>query len=128
MSCASRAILLLQSRAKVSAEERDCIEETIEIILAELEEIQVRLQFHPEVAKKISESLKTTAVIAVACWSYFRCPSGFIGAHFACCSRPREARRGGYSQHPLPLRSEINQDGSGSGFRSGSQEADSGDE
>jgi hypothetical protein len=45
----------------VSAEERDCIEETIEIILAELEEIQVRLQFHPEVAKKISESLKTTA-------------------------------------------------------------------
>jgi hypothetical protein len=45
----------------VSAEERDCIEETIEIILAELDEIQVRLQFHPEVAKKISESLKTTA-------------------------------------------------------------------
>jgi hypothetical protein len=61
LSCASRAILLLQSRAKVSAEERDCIEETIEIILAELEEIQVRLQFHPEVAKKISESLKATA-------------------------------------------------------------------
>jgi tyrosyl-tRNA synthetase len=45
----------------VSAEERDCIEETIEIILAELEEIQVRLQFHPEVPKKISESLKATA-------------------------------------------------------------------
>jgi hypothetical protein len=45
----------------VSAEERDYIEETIEIILAELEEIQVRLQFHPEVAKKISESLKATA-------------------------------------------------------------------
>jgi hypothetical protein len=44
----------------VSAEERDCIEETIEIILAEFEEIQVRLQFHPEVAKKISEILKTT--------------------------------------------------------------------
>jgi hypothetical protein len=39
LSCASRVILLLQSRAKVSAEERDCIEETIEIILAELEEI-----------------------------------------------------------------------------------------
>ncbi len=61
LSCVVRDILLLQSRAKVSAEERDCIEETIEIILAELEEIQIRLQFHPEVAKKISESLKTTA-------------------------------------------------------------------
>ncbi len=44
----------------MSTEERDCIEETIEIILAELEDIQVRLQFHPEVVKKISESLKTT--------------------------------------------------------------------
>jgi hypothetical protein len=61
LSSVIRTILLLQSRAKVSAEERDCIEETIEIILAELEEIQVRLQFHPEVAKKISESLKATA-------------------------------------------------------------------
>jgi hypothetical protein len=61
LSCVARPILLLQSRAKVSAEERDCIEETIEIILAELEEIQVRLQFHPDVAKKISESLKATA-------------------------------------------------------------------
>ena len=67
LSCASRAILLLQSRAKVSAEERDCIEETIEIILAELEEIQVRLQFHPEVAKKISESLKATAASRRTC-------------------------------------------------------------
>jgi hypothetical protein len=57
----TRAILLLQSREKLSGEERDCIEETIEIILAEFEEIQVRLQFHPEVAKRISESLKTTA-------------------------------------------------------------------
>jgi hypothetical protein len=62
LSCVTRVILLLQSRAKVSAEERDCIEETIEIILVELEEIQVRLQFHPEVVKKISESLKSTAV------------------------------------------------------------------
>ncbi len=60
LSSVVRVILLLQSRAKVSAEERDCIEETIEIILAELEEIQVRLQFHPEVVKKISESLKAT--------------------------------------------------------------------
>ncbi len=60
LSYVTRDILLLQSRAKVSSEERDCIEETIEIILEELEEIQVRLQFHPEVAKKISESLKTT--------------------------------------------------------------------
>jgi hypothetical protein len=60
LSCVARVILLLQSRAKVSAEDRDYIEETIEIILAELEEIQVRLQFHPEVAKKISESLKST--------------------------------------------------------------------
>jgi hypothetical protein len=41
LSSVTRAILLLQSRAKVSAEERDCIEETIEIILTE---IQVRLQ------------------------------------------------------------------------------------
>jgi hypothetical protein len=57
LSCVARVILLLQSRAKVSAEDRDCIEETIEIILAELEEIQVRIQFHPEVAKKISESV-----------------------------------------------------------------------
>jgi hypothetical protein len=45
----------------MSVKERDYIEETIEIILAELEEIQVRLQFHLEVDKKISESLKATA-------------------------------------------------------------------
>ncbi len=38
LSCVARAILLLQSRAKLSAEERDYIEETIEIILAEFEE------------------------------------------------------------------------------------------
>jgi hypothetical protein len=66
LSFVAHVILLLQSRAKVSAEERDCIEETIEIILTELEEIQVRFQFHPEVAKKISESLKTTATLFVA--------------------------------------------------------------
>ncbi len=43
LSCVARAILLLQSRVKLSPEERDCIEETIEIILSDLEEIQVRL-------------------------------------------------------------------------------------
>ncbi len=61
LSCVTRSILLLQSRAKLSPEERDCIEETIEIILSDLEEIQVRLQFLPDVAKKICESLKSTA-------------------------------------------------------------------
>ena len=63
LSCVARAILLLQSRAKLSAEERDYIEETIEIILAEFEELQVRIQFRedPDVAKKISDSLKATA-------------------------------------------------------------------
>jgi hypothetical protein len=45
MSCV--VILLLQSRAKLSAEDRDYIEETIEIILSEFEELQVRLQFLP---------------------------------------------------------------------------------
>jgi hypothetical protein len=45
-----------------SPEERDCIEETIEIILSDLEEIQVRLQFLSDVAKKICESLKATVV------------------------------------------------------------------
>jgi hypothetical protein len=39
LSCVTRAILL-PSRAKLSPEERDCIEETIEIILSDLEEIQ----------------------------------------------------------------------------------------
>ena len=54
-------ILLLQSRAKMSPEERDYIEETIEIILSDLEEIQVRLQFLPDVTKtKLCETLKTT--------------------------------------------------------------------
>ena len=43
LSCVTRAILLLQSRAKLSPEDRDFIEETIEIILSDLEEIQVRL-------------------------------------------------------------------------------------
>ena len=63
LSCVAHVILLLQSRAKLSAEERDYIEETIEIILAEFEELQVRIQFRedPEVAKKISDSLKATA-------------------------------------------------------------------
>ena len=65
LSCVARAILLLQSRAKLSAEERDYVEETIEIILAEFEELQVRIQFRedPDVAKKISDSLKATAAI-----------------------------------------------------------------
>ena len=47
----------------MSAEERDYIEETIEIILAEFEELQVRIQFRedPDVAKKISDSLQATA-------------------------------------------------------------------
>ena len=46
----------------MSSEERDYIEETIEIILAEFEELQVLIQFRedPDVAKKISDSLKTT--------------------------------------------------------------------
>jgi hypothetical protein len=46
----------------LSSEERDYIEETIEIILAEFEELQVLIQFRedPDVAKKISDSLKTT--------------------------------------------------------------------
>ena len=43
LSCVARVILLLQSRAKLSPEERDYIEETIEIILLDLEKIQVRL-------------------------------------------------------------------------------------
>ena len=43
LSCVTRVILLLQSRAKLSPEDRDFIEETIEIILSDLEEIQVRL-------------------------------------------------------------------------------------
>ncbi len=62
LSCVARAILLLQSRAKLSDEESDYIEETIEIILAEFEELQVRIQFRedPDVAKKISDSLKAT--------------------------------------------------------------------
>jgi hypothetical protein len=42
-SCVARDILLLQSCDKLSPEERDCIEETIEIILSDLQEIQVRL-------------------------------------------------------------------------------------
>jgi hypothetical protein len=46
-----RVILLLQTRAKVSPEEFDCIEETIEIILSDLEEIQVRLELFPDVVK-----------------------------------------------------------------------------
>ena len=47
----------------MSDEERDYIEETIEIILAEFEEFQVRIQFRedPDVAKKISDSLQATA-------------------------------------------------------------------
>ena len=63
LSCVSRVILLLQSRAKLSVEERDYIEETIEIILAGFEELQVRIQFRedPDVAKKFFDSLKTTA-------------------------------------------------------------------
>ena len=46
----------------MSAEERDYIEETIEIILAEFEDLQVHIQFHedPDVAKKISDSLQAT--------------------------------------------------------------------
>jgi hypothetical protein len=44
----------------MSLEERDCIEETIEIILSDLEDIQVHLHFLPDVVKKICESLKTT--------------------------------------------------------------------
>ena len=43
LSCVTRVILLLQSRTKLSPQERDCIEETIEIIHSDLEEIQVRL-------------------------------------------------------------------------------------
>ena len=63
ISCVARDILLLQSRSKLSDEERDYIEETIEIILAEFEELQVRIQFRedPDVAKKISDSLQATA-------------------------------------------------------------------
>jgi hypothetical protein len=47
----------------LSVEERDYIEETIEIILAEFEELQVLIQFRedPDVAQKISDSLNTTA-------------------------------------------------------------------
>jgi hypothetical protein len=60
LSCVTRVILLLQSRAKLSPEDRDCIEETIEIILSDLEVIQVRLQFLPDVTNKICESLKAT--------------------------------------------------------------------
>ena len=63
LSCVAHVILLLQSRDKLSVEERDYIEETIEIILAEFEELQVRIQFRedPDVAKKISDSLQATA-------------------------------------------------------------------
>ena len=46
-SLVSSSSLLQQSRAKLSAEDRDYIEETIEIILSEFEELQVRLQFLP---------------------------------------------------------------------------------
>ncbi len=58
LSCVTRVILLLQSRAKLSPEDHDCIEETIEIILSDLEEIQVRLQF---VASKRSAQRKIFA-------------------------------------------------------------------
>ena len=59
LSSVSRTILLLQSRgaSKLSPEERDHVEESIELILSDLEGLQVRLQFLPDVAKKISESL-----------------------------------------------------------------------
>ena len=42
-SYVTRVVFLLQSRVKLLVEERDFIEETVEIILTELEEIQVRL-------------------------------------------------------------------------------------
>ncbi len=54
LSCVACAILLLQCRAKLSPEERDCIEEMIEIILSDLEEIQVRLQFLPDVERRFA--------------------------------------------------------------------------
>ena len=41
LSFVSRDILLLQSRAKMSPEDCDYIEETIEIILSDLEEIRI---------------------------------------------------------------------------------------
>ena len=52
LSYVARAILLLQSRAKLSPEERDYVEETIEIILAEFEELQVRIQFREDPDKE----------------------------------------------------------------------------
>jgi hypothetical protein len=74
----------------------DCIEEIIEIILSDIEEIQVCLQFLPDVAKKICESLK----------------------------RPRDSPRGNYSQYLLQLDGQNNQDGSGRGIRCGTQETE----
>jgi hypothetical protein len=61
LSCVTRVILLLQYRTNLSPEERDCIEETIEIFLSDVEELQVHLHFLPDVAKKICESLKSPA-------------------------------------------------------------------
>ena len=59
-------------------------------------------------------------------WSYFRYPSGFIGAHFARLSRPRETHRGSYSQYPLQLDGQSDQDRSGRGFHYGTQEVEAG--
>ena len=92
LSSVSRTILLLQSRAasKLSPEERDHVEETIELILSDLEGLQVRLQFLPDVAKKISESLQATAASRRSRVGHiFGIPAAF-GSHFARLSRPRE--------------------------------------
>ena len=74
LSCVAGTILLLQSRAKLSSKERDYVEETIEIILAEFEELQVRIQFRedPDVTKKISDSLKLSVGLVLVITPVFQ--------------------------------------------------------
>ena len=130
LSCVARAILLLQSRAKLSAEERDYIKETIEIILTEFEEVRIQFREDPDMVKKISDSLQSTE-------DNRRTRVGHITGipvassdltSLVCRVQEKVAEETIRSIHTKSIVFKSNQDGSGSGFRSGTQEVDSGDE
>ncbi len=108
----------------MSAEERDCIEETIEIILSELEEIQVRLQFLPEVAKKISESLKVTTATRRSCVGHiFGVPAASSELTSLVCRVQENLAEEAIRSIRLQLGGKSDQDGSGRGLRNETQKA-----
>ena len=57
LSCLSR--LLLHFYPRINTDEREHVDETVELILGVFAEIQARLQFKPDITDKVIESVKT---------------------------------------------------------------------